>query len=114
MPADRAENRKNPLRRRGTICGRNATRAIRAKRIPKHNQLEGVLFKLPKTSRIEIHERKIFCPIVHQEIGDLNCDDVSNVVDGGHPERFAPEEIRSVKNWKEICQNCPNNGYNEV
>lgn len=63
---------------------------------------------------MEIYKNKIWCPIVKKEIGDLSCDDVSNVVDGGHPERFAPKEIRNVPNWKETCQKCPNNGYNKT
>lgn len=63
--------------------------------------------------RLEIYKNKLWCPIIEQEIGDLNCDDISNVADGGHPERFAPEEIRAMPNWKETCRTCPNNGYNE-
>ena len=63
---------------------------------------------------MEIDKKKVFCPIIRREIGDLNCDDISNVVDGGHPKRFAPKEIRATQNWEEICRNCPNNGYNGV
>ena len=63
--------------------------------------------------QLEIYKTTVWCPIIQQKIGDLNCDDVSNIVDGGHPERFAPEEIRTVPNWKTICQSCKNNLYNE-
>lgn len=63
--------------------------------------------------REEIYKHKVLCPIINREIGDLNCDDISNVVDGGHPERFTPEEIRAVTKWREICQNCAHNGYNK-
>ncbi len=62
--------------------------------------------------REEIYKRKVLCPIIGREIGDMNCDDITNVVDGGHPERFAPEEIRAVANWRETCRACPNNAYN--
>ena len=62
--------------------------------------------------RIEIAEKLVYCPIISQEIGDWNCYDIVMASDGMSPERFAPEEIRAVSGWKEICQNCANNPYN--
>ena len=46
--------------------------------------------------RIEIVEKMVYCPIISQEIGDLNCQDIAIVSEGMCPERFAPEEIRAV------------------
>ena len=56
---------------------------------------------------------EIYCPLLGKNIDEDTCDDATNVADGGHPERFAPEEIRAVENWKEICQRCVNNLYNK-
>lgn len=58
-------------------------------------------------------KEKMNCPLVHKEIPEIICADVILVAEDLHPERFAPKEIRDMPNWKETCQNCPNNPYNE-
>jgi len=59
-----------------------------------------------------IREEKIYCPLLKKEINEDVCEDATNVVDGGHPERFAPKEIVALPDWKETCRTCPNNPYN--
>ena len=57
-------------------------------------------------------EKKMYCPIVKKEISIEICEDVVNVAEDFHPERFAPQEIRNVDGYKAICKKCTNNYYN--
>lgn len=58
-------------------------------------------------------KEKMMCPLYHREILEIICTDVILAAEDLHPERFVPEEIRIISNWKTICQNCQNNPYNE-
>ncbi len=62
--------------------------------------------------KLEKREKDVYCPILSKEITIETCDDVANVAEDFHPERFAPEEFRKVVDYKSICQKCHNNPYN--
>ena len=54
----------------------------------------------------------VFCPLLKREI-DSNglCFDIAMVAEDNSPERFAPEEVLSIVNFKKICLACPNHRY---
>lgn len=56
---------------------------------------------------------KMNCPLAQREIAEELCADAILVAEDFHPERFAPQELRNISNWKEFCRNCKNNPYNE-
>ena len=58
------------------------------------------------------YEKRIDCPILSKKISVENCEDVANVAEDFHPERFAPEKFRNVIGYKKICKECSNNPYN--
>ena len=57
-------------------------------------------------------EEKVNCPLLKRMFDEELCADASFVAEGFHPERFAPKEIRGIKNWKAVCQECKNNPCN--
>ena len=59
-----------------------------------------------------MQSEKMYCPIIDKKIDDEICIDVAHVAEDFHPERFAPQEFRTVQNYKEICQKCKNNPFN--
>ena len=54
----------------------------------------------------------LYCPILSRKIPIEICEDVANVSEDFHPERFAPQEFRNVEDYKEFCRKCINNPYN--
>ena len=56
--------------------------------------------------------KKVQCPILAEEISIEICEDVANVAEDFHPERFVPAKFREVEEYKIICQKCKNNSYN--
>jgi len=49
------------------------------------------------------------CPLLTKEIdGDGECFDIAMAAEDNSPERFVPERVREIENYKEICLNCPN------
>ena len=56
---------------------------------------------------------KVLCPLLNRELDEELCADAAFVAEDFHPERFAPQEIRAVPDWKEICRECPNNPCND-
>lgn len=61
---------------------------------------------------LEKFKKDIYCPIISRKILSEICEDVANVSEDFHPERFAPEEFRKNVDYKKICQKCSNNPYN--
>lgn len=59
------------------------------------------------------YENVLNCPILSEEISAEICEDVANVAENFHPERFAPEKFRKVIDYKQVCQKCYNNPYND-
>lgn len=53
-------------------------------------------------------ENRIMCPIINNEIDEVECFDVKMVAEGIAPEDSAPAEIKCVEVFKEKCNNCKN------
>ena len=60
-----------------------------------------------------VRQEEMDCPLMRRKIPEQICADAILVAEDFHPERFAPQEICSVSNWKEVCRSCANNPYNE-
>lgn len=56
--------------------------------------------------------REIFCPLLKRKLDEQLCADAAFVAEDFHPERFVPEEIRTVPNWKDVCRDCENSPLN--
>lgn len=50
----------------------------------------------------------IKCPLFNKKIEDIICFDISMVAEHLAPLTTIPPEIRDIKDFKEICLNCPN------
>lgn len=50
----------------------------------------------------------IFCPLFKKEVDVIWCIEITDVANGLIKERVLPDCILRIKNFKEICRNCPN------
>lgn len=50
----------------------------------------------------------IFCPLFKKEVDAIWCIEITDVANGLIKERVLPDCILRIKNFKEICRNCPN------
>lgn len=50
----------------------------------------------------------IFCPLFKKEVDVIWCIEITDVANGLIKKRVLPDCILRIKNFKEICRNCPN------
>lgn len=50
----------------------------------------------------------IMCPIVGEEIEDGNCMEVTACADRYMKPSVIDSRFTDIKNWREVCLNCPN------
>ena len=51
---------------------------------------------------------QINCPLMGDNIDDVICFDIHEVVDGMAPAWTAPEKVVKTPGYKDICNSCPN------
>lgn len=56
---------------------------------------------------------KVKCPLLGDELDEELCADAALAAEGFHPERFAPEKIRTIEGWSAVCRECSNSPCNE-
>lgn len=53
--------------------------------------------------------RKVKCPLLNKEIdGDKECFDIAMVAENNAPESTVSKEVSEIKNYRNICLECPN------
>lgn len=55
--------------------------------------------------------RKISCPLVDEEIEDIDCIENRDIVDEMLIEDGMPDRFKEKKDWKEICKKCKWHSY---
>lgn len=57
------------------------------------------------------NDSKIMCPLVDEEIEDIECIENRDVVDDMIVETVMPIRFKKKENWKEICRKCKMHNY---
>ena len=53
----------------------------------------------------------VMCPLVDEEIKDIDCIENSDAVDGTLKKDSVPERFKKKAGWEEICKKCKWHGY---
>lgn len=53
-----------------------------------------------------MEDEKIICPLIDEEIEEIECIENRDCIDGIITENSVPNKYKSKKNWKEICNKC--------
>lgn len=53
----------------------------------------------------------VMCPLVDQEIENIDCIENSDAVDGMIKKESVPDRFKKKTDWEEICKQCKWHGY---
>lgn len=53
----------------------------------------------------------VMCPLVDQDIENIDCIENSDAVDGMITKDSVPRRFKEKSDWEEICKNCKWHGY---
>lgn len=51
-------------------------------------------------------ENRVYCPLIDEEIEDIECIENVDCVIGIQKENSIPARYRKKENWKDICKKC--------
>jgi len=58
-----------------------------------------------------VNDHLILCPLVDEEIEDIDCIENRDIVDEMLSEKGMPLKFKQKKDWREICKNCKWHNY---
>lgn len=55
--------------------------------------------------------RLVMCPILKEEIEDIECIETVDAIEGILKEEVIPDKFKEKENWKDICRKCKWHNY---